>query len=698
MNLNTMSSDHPQRIDHYDILEVLGTGGMSTVYKALDSQLERPVALKLMHNHLANKSDFQSRFLAEARAIAVLDHPHIIKVFEVAFREGRLFLVMEYIEGETLRQRLNTHLRERKFLDLREIVTTMRQVAQALHYAHEHGIIHRDVKPDNVLLKTVEDPITKVTGTSAVLTDFGLAKRVDVVGPITATGELLGTLTYMAPEQFRGGVIDARCDVYSLGVMLYELVTGLPPFGSASAFDMILMHTQGEPERVQDMRPDTPPALVSIIHRCMLKNPDDRYETAGEIARELEALEKSIRQLSPSGVSNFKLSPNAVPSNGPATIYDVLPALDRPAIPVDLFSEGGDDIIIVTPFEGLSWRMPFEKPSLTVGRDAACDLQLDDPRVSRQHLRIDRLPDGQILVADLGSMNGLYIGDEKVEKSMMAEWPSSQSVKVGPFWLTLRLAKSPAGIGRRLALHAPRSVETRVTGDNALVRLSPSEAIVEPGSAVIARVEISNNSNQDKYYMLNVKGVEPEWFTLAPFPLFIPANIKAERSITFHPPRDPSSAATTYDYVLTVAPRQNERQMTSLSGLLHIAPYYDFTSQVEITHTGFKVSITNQGNSQRHYVLEIREPANTLIMLPARVRTLIGPGQRVTLPIKILPKKRRVLGPVHRRTIDLFIRTDGLRPHTQTLEYVVRPRVSWEVAATVFLLLGLLLFLLTRGM
>ncbi|HLY26673.1 MAG TPA: FHA domain-containing serine/threonine-protein kinase [Aggregatilineales bacterium] len=691
-----MSTDQPQRIDHYDILEVLGTGGMSTVYKALDSQLERPVALKLMHSHLASKPDFQSRFLAEARAIAVLDHPHIIKVFEVAFREGRLFLVMEYIEGGTLRQRLNEHLRERKFLDLREIVSITRQVAQALHYAHEHGIIHRDVKPDNVLLKAVENPATQISGTGAVLTDFGLAKRVDVVGPITASGELLGTLTYMAPEQFRGGVIDQRCDVYSLGVMLYELVAGMPPFGSTSAFDMILMHTQGEPERLQDLRPDTPPSLVSIIHRCMLKDPDDRFETAGEIARELEALEKSIRQLSVAGISRGTLSPNAVVSNGPATIFDVLPALDRPAIPVDLFSEGADDIIIVTPFEGLSWRMPFEKPSLTVGRDAACDLQLDDPRVSRQHVRIDRLPDGQIIVADLGSLNGMYIGDDKIEKSMMAEWPSSQSVKVGPFWLTLRLAKSPAGIGRRLALHAPRAVEGRITGENALVRLSPSEAIVEPGSAAIVRVEISNNSNVDKYYILNVKGVEPEWFTMAPFPIFIPANVKAERSITFHPPRAPSSAATTYDYVLIVAPRQNERQTTSLSGLLHVAPYYDFASKIETTISGFNVSITNQGNSQRHYILEIREPANTLVTLPARVRTLIGPGQTVTQPIKVVPKKRRLVGPANHRSIELFVRTDGLRPQMQTIDYAVRPRVSWETAAIFFLVLGLLLILLTR--
>src|ERR1041385_2178721 len=150
----------------------------------------------------------------------------------------------------------------------------------------------------------------------------------------------------MAPEQFRGGTIDARCDVYSLGVMLYELVSGRPPFSSNSAVDLILMHTQGEPERIQDLRPDTPPALVSIIYRSMLKNPNDRYQTAGEIARELEALEKSIRPLTQASTWRKPRVPEPAP--GPATLYDILPALDRPAIPVNLFNEDtADDIIIV---------------------------------------------------------------------------------------------------------------------------------------------------------------------------------------------------------------------------------------------------------------------------------------------------------------------------------------------------------------
>ena len=687
-----MNREIIQVLDNYRLLELIGQGGMSSVYKALDTRSQRAVAIKLMHSHLADQPDFQRRFVEEGRAIAALDHPHILKVYEVALRESQLFLVMEYIEGGTLRHYLSAHLGEGKYLDFRSIASIMRQVAEALHYAHQQGIIHRDVKPDNVLLRSEGEAGSDPLGFKAVLSDFGLAKRLDGDGLMTASGELLGTLAYMAPEQFRGETIDARCDVYSLGVMLYELVSGRPPFASSSAVDLILMHTQGEPERITDLRPDTPPALVSIIYRSMLKNPKDRYQTAGEIARELEALEKSIKPLTEA--KTWRKPRAAEPVAGPATLYDILPALDRPAIPVDLFTEDvADDIIIVTPADGAPWHLPFEKPSITVGRDSTCNLQLDDPRVSRKHMRIDRLPDGHIIVADLGSLNGLFVGDEKLGKNMMAEWPSSESVKVGPFWLTLRIAKSSFGVGRRLALNAPSSVETRIGHQDAVLRLSPVEAVVEPGGVVIVRIEVINNGNDAQYYKLSVKGIEPDWFTIAPFPLFVPQGARAERSITFHPPRVPTSTATNYDYVLSITPTLYERQVTSLNAALQVVPYYDFDNEVITDRKGFKIVITNRGNSQRYYVVEMRERQNALNLLPSRVRTLIQPGQSVTQEVKVLAKRRPLFGLMQREPIEVFIRTDGLRPKTQTFEYALRPRVSWEVVLMILLVLGLFLLL-----
>ncbi|MEP7284291.1 MAG: protein kinase [Chloroflexota bacterium] len=691
-----MSKDNVQVIDHYEILEAIGQGGMSTVYKAFDTQLRRQVAIKLMHSHLTDKSDFQSRFMAEGRAIAALDHPNIVRLFEITFRHGQLFLVMEYVEGGTLRQRLNTRLNAGQFLDLREIVTVTRQVAQALHYAHGQGIIHRDVKPDNVLLKEDSEAAATPLGFRAVLTDFGVAKRVDGAGPLTVTGELLGTLAYMAPEQFRGVSIDNRIDIYAFGVMLYELVSGQLPFVSSSAVDMILMHTQGEPERIQDLRPDTPPALVSIIHRAMLKNPDDRYDNIGEIARELEALEKSIRSITHSASWRKNRTTLTINVNGPVTVFDVLPALDRPAIPVDLLSEGNDDIIIVTPLEGPSWRLPFEKPSLIVGRDSSCDVQLDDPLVSRQHLRIDRLPDGKIIVADLGSLNGLYLSDERLEANGMIDWLSSQSIKIGPFWLTLRLARSQVGIGRLLAYTAPRTIEQRIGSQEAFLRLTPAEAVVEPGSAAILHVEVVNNGKAPQDYVCTIQGLPSEWFTAAQFPLHVPSGERAERSITFHPPRLPTSVAMSYDYVISVtSPQQQERQVTSLNGTLHVVQYYEFESIIEAESWGFRIRITNRGNSQRYYVIEVRERHNVLIMLPSRTRTLVMPGQNAPVEIKVRAKRRPVFGLVRRYPIEISIRSDGLRPQIQTFDYPIRPWIAWQVLLLLlFAIISLILIII----
>ncbi len=679
MQVNVMNRDSIQAIGQYRILEIIGQGGMGTVYKALDTQTQHSVALKLMHKHLADKPDFQARFLSECRASAALYHQHIVQIYDVALLDGQLFMVMEYVDGGTLRKLLNAQLSKNCFMDLREIVTITRQVAQALHYAHSQGLIHRDVKPDNVLLRARSAESVSPSDIRAVLTDFGLAKRVQGNASITTSGELLGTLAYMAPEQFRDIPLDGRTDIYALGVMLYELVSGRQPFVSTSAMDIILMHTQGEPERLQDLRPDTPPALVSIVLRAMLKNPDDRYTSAGEVARELEALEKSIKPLTDS--KSWRAKPITVSENGPATVFDILPALDHPAIPVDLLSEGADDIVIVTPTEGPSWSLPFEKPSVIVGRDPACDLRLDDARVSRQHVRIDRLPDGQMAVTDLGSMNGVFMDDEKIERNTMRAWSAAHSIKVGPFWLTLRLAKTPIGQGRRIVHTAPRSLEARFDDKTAVLRMTPGESVIEPGSSAVIRVEVTNNSDSARRYNLNVQGVSPEWFTLSPLPLYVEPHKTADRLITFHPPRLPTSAATNYDYMLSVALQNDGRALASLIGTLRVFPFYAFSTEIETGNRKANVRITNQGNSQRFYVVEVRERQNMLLMLPSRARLLIPPGQDGVVEIRVLPKRRPVFGVTHRYPVEIFIRTDGLRPQTQFLDFPVRPLVPWEVIA-----------------
>ncbi len=684
-------------IEHYEILRTLGQGGMSTVYKAHDTKLDRPVALKLVSSDVSALPGFENRFLGSASAISALSHPNIAQVFEAGQCNGQLFLTMEYIDGISLRQRLNSRQSEGRFLELREIVTLARQVAQALHHAHQKSIIHRDIKPDNVMLR-----LDNASGDyRAVLMDFGLAQQVMGSLPAPEGVELIGTLEYMAPEQFRGLPLDGRTDIYSLGVMLYELISGQQPFRSASPFDLMLMHTQGEPERLQTLRPDTPPSLISIVYRAMLKNPNERYQTAGEIGRELEALEKTISSLNQT--LTWTARPNATSRSGPATIFDVLPTLDRPVLPVDLVSEGVDDMVIVTAPTGTSWSVPFEKPSLLVGRDPSCDLHLDEPRVSRRHVRIDRLPDARITVTDLGSVNGLFLSDIKLEKNMTAVWNDGQSVKVGPFWLTLRYARTPIGLGRRLmALSEPSTAEVHIGNQDATLRLTPAEVLVEPGQTTSTRVELINRRNTEQEYILEVEGIPADWYSITPFPLYVPAAKTSERAISFHPPRLPSSAARRYEYQLNVSPHsqtsESDHKSVSVTGALQIFPYYAFSAEVDARGSITYVGITNQGNSQRHYVTEVREPQNVLLVSPARSRTVIEPGASTHIEIKVQPKRRPIGGVPRCYPVEIFIRSDGMRPQQLSFEYWLRPLVAWWVLVILGIIaVSVLLFLLSGG-
>jgi eukaryotic-like serine/threonine-protein kinase len=266
--------------DRYELEELVGTGGMSSVFKARDRLLERPVALKILHEHYLSDPEYVERFRREARAVAQLAHPNIVTVIDRGEQDGRQFIVFEYVDGENLKQVVS---REGP-LPVRDAIELALQVAKALGYAHERGIVHRDVKPQNVILN--EDGRAKVT-------DFGIARSLDVDG-VTQTGAVLGTSDYIAPEQAQGQPVDEKTDVYSLGVLLYELLTGELPFSGEGFVAVAMQHVNEPPPNVLDRRGDVPPRLSLVIERAMAKRPEDRHASMDELVADLEA---SVRQL-----------------------------------------------------------------------------------------------------------------------------------------------------------------------------------------------------------------------------------------------------------------------------------------------------------------------------------------------------------------------------------------------------------------
>jgi eukaryotic-like serine/threonine-protein kinase len=254
--------------------EQIGSGGMSTVYRAYDTTLERWVAIKLMHRDTTEDPDQLERFRREARAVARLNHPHVVTVIDFGEDDGRPYIVLEFVEGETLKQRIRRLGR----LPIGEAVAYAIEIGRALSAAHAERLVHRDVKPQNVLID--QEGRAKVT-------DFGIARSLEAHG-LTATGRVLGTTDYVSPEQALGHEVTEQSDVYSLGVVLYEMLIGAPPFKAESQVAVAMKHVQQPMPDVQRSRPDVSSALGAVVDRATAKELKNRYASAGDLVHDLE--------------------------------------------------------------------------------------------------------------------------------------------------------------------------------------------------------------------------------------------------------------------------------------------------------------------------------------------------------------------------------------------------------------------------
>ncbi|HWQ11186.1 MAG TPA: protein kinase [Roseiflexaceae bacterium] len=309
-----------RKLDKYELEELLGQGGMAAVYRSHHPQLDLPVAIKVLPHVLGQNTTLLARFQREARTIAALNHPGIVRIFDIDEADDVVYMVMELLPGGTLEQRIRAGGLDRTWSA--DIIV---QVAGALDYAHRHGVIHRDIKPSNILLNAEGRPI---------LADFGIARLVRdaVEAPgggdpgrdptLTSVGMVLGTPAYMAPEQLAGQPVDARSDIYALGVVLYQLLTGRAPF-TGDTMTVVSGHLTREPPPLREYVPDIPPLLEAVVLQTLAKNPEHRFKSAGVFAT---ALRNAAEELEPGVV---QVSSAARRSPPPAAF--VAPA--QPAIP-----------------------------------------------------------------------------------------------------------------------------------------------------------------------------------------------------------------------------------------------------------------------------------------------------------------------------------------------------------------------------
>ena len=414
------------RVAGYVLERLVGVGGMAAVYQARDERLGRVVALKL----LAGDEAVRIRFVREARAVAAVDHPHIIPVYAAGESDGMQFIAMRFVPGDTLQGVIRTN----GSLSPRRAAGFISPVASALDAAHAAGLVHRDVKPGNILVDArrggPEHPY---------LTDFGIARAMLSAGTLTVAGQFLGTPDYAAPEQVNGQPVDGRADQYALGCVAFEVLSGAVPFKRELPIAVLYAHLSTPPPRLTLIRPDLPPAVDDVLARAMAKNPDDRYPSCADFA---DALRESL------GLDSYDPSRAAPTPTIPMTAFEA--RVPSPAQPVSVtwtavvtadrdYYESvsavndSDTASISFPGEVAERRIPLSGSEIRIGRrsvsrgiEPEIDLSIPerDPGVSRLHAKLVPAPDGSWTVIDLGTENGITVNGRDV--------PPGDSVSLRP--------------------------------------------------------------------------------------------------------------------------------------------------------------------------------------------------------------------------------------------------------------------------
>ncbi|MBI5928718.1 MAG: protein kinase [Chloroflexi bacterium] len=650
-----------QVIGDYQLQELLGEGGMGSVYRAIDIQLQRPVALKLMHPEIGRQEKFRQRFIQEARAIGMLDHPNIVKVFSFHADQGLLYLIMEYVATGSLRGYLNRMYRDSKFVTLLEAVALIRQIASALDYAHQQGMVHRDIKPDNVLLKVSTSSGIGDTNFNALLTDFGLVKMAENAILQTQGNHPMGTLPYMSPEQIKGDEVDGRTDLYALGVMMYELIVGKLPFMPSNILEAAEMHIKTPPPQPSSVRPGIVPELEAIIMKALAKDVNDRYKTGRDLIFALQRLDLSdngkVTILDTQARASDKL-------DSLGTYLASMPGMPQGvnvAIP-QLGNLVSDELVIVK--EGAApERYKISKQSLTLGREDQ-DITLPSSRVSRLHARIDKQSNNNYTITDLGSTNGTFLDGAKLLANVPEKLVPGQVISLGEYRLSLQKAGGkkdtmPMGApsisdpragpsGTILDVRAAPPSNPGAPPQKVTIQLNPQALRVEPGMRTDAQIEIFNQSELVEHFRVNVQGLPIEWVIMPQSTLQLMPGTRGTLPITIHPPRNPTATAGTYNLGLRVSSEERGMEIARGTGTLSVNSFHNFAvdmSPKRVRKNGkVRISVSNTGNTPDSYTISGRDREEGLTFIPPSTSLSVGPGRVETVEMEVRPRKTSLLG------------------------------------------------------
>jgi serine/threonine protein kinase len=685
-----------QTLNRYQLNTLLGEGGMGAVYKAKDLTLERDVAIKILHPHFARQPNFRERFLQEARTAAKLDHPSIVKVYDFGQANNLLYIVMEFIPGSNLEKILTNLRKANQGIKLEEVLKMMISVCDALDYAHRQGVLHRDIKPGNIMIKP--EPIEGLPY-RPVLTDLGLAKLLEGVA-LTQEGTVMGTPAYMSPEAALGQPTDRRSDVYSMGILLYELSVGRLPFPVKSLTEAVRYHTKEPPPPPTTIRPDLAPELERVILKSLEKDPEVRYKSTAEFGKAMEELLPQVAATSTAVAETAVNKATTVDTQGVSLVtqYQASSEPERGPSILNEFAASGpsnQDRIQVMSKENTGKIYTMKPGGLVIGRDKAADIPLDDTKVSRRHARIDF--DGTTYrIVDLNSTNGSFLLDVKLLPGVPEVWAPDKPLRVGETWI--RLVKAGTGDvrtstdrGRGTAV-APVDVNLSRGSGGLGVAMPNSQLSVEPGGSVTFSLVLLNQGAVVEHFKIFVIGIPETWIP-SPLPTvqLMPGDQK-ELSFNVAPPKESASRAGRYPVTIRVVSQNTPDHFGEAKATLTVGMYSRFTTELypKKIRSGQTAGVTirNMGNMAELFQVKFLDDAAELNFEATQPQLQVPEGQSVRLGFRADLKTRRFFGlnQTHRYNAQVI----SPRGEVQTLpgEVVSIPLIpAWVLPIVAFLCL-----------